>query len=131
MDFPNRDFTTNYTNIKDGVVKTIAPTDEITYELTNKPGVGYNSPDFQQTNGTNTTYLVGPGAPVVPPTSPTDNGENARNLMTQWTPSDPMAPLVNTPVAFAADLDDDDQYGPCRKNVDGSVTVVRAYPMVQ
>ena len=152
LDFPNRDFTTNYTSIKDGHVVTINPNEEITYELANKPDVGYNSPDFHATDGTNTTYLIGPGAPIVPPgpnppgpnppgpnpptpdpnptPNPDDNGENARNLMTQWTPEDVMAAPVNTPVAFAADLDDDDQYGPCRKNVDGSVTVVKAYPMV-
>ena len=133
LDFPNRDFTTHYTNIKDGVVKTIAPNEEITYDLTNKPDVGYNSPDFQQTNGTNTTYLVGPGAPVPPPqpdpdpvNPPTDDNVRVKN----WVPEDPMKPLVNTPVAFAADLDDDDIEGPCRKNVDGSVTVVKAYPMM-
>ena len=144
LDFPKRDFTTNYTNIKDGVVKTIKPTDEITYDLTNNPNIGYNSPDLKPTNGTNTTYLVGPGydpvppppipTPVVPtdpnPKKPDDNGENARNLMTQWVPEDPMKPLVNTPVAFAADLDDDQIEGPCRKNVDGSVTVVKAYPVM-
>ena len=130
LDFPNRDFTTNYTNIKDGVVKTIAPDDEITYELTNAPS-GYNSPDFQQTDGTNTTYLIGPGAPIPPgpnpkqPTPPNDDNVRVFNPI----PQDPMSPLVNTPVAFAADLDDDDP-SPCRKNVDGSVTVVRAYPMV-
>lgn len=138
LDFPNRDFTTNYTNIRDGVVKTIAPTDEITYELTNAPGA-YNSPDFAQTNGTNTTYLVGPGAPgpvppgPTPPPSPTPDNPNppsddnvrVRNVV----PDDPMKPLVSTPVAFAADIDDDENYGPCRKNVDGSVTVVKAYPI--
>ena len=148
LDFPNRDFTTNYTNIKDGKVVTIAPNEKITYELTNKPKVGYNSPDFKQTNGSKTTYLVGPDAPKEPdpvkpkpdpvkptpkPVNPTpnykDNGENARNMMTQNTPSDVMAAPVNTPVAFAADLDEDDIEGPIRKNVDGSVTVVRAYPL--
>ena len=40
-----------------------------------------------------------------------------------------MQPLVNTPVAFAADLDDDEEEAPIRKNVDGSVTVVRAMAM--
>ena len=40
-----------------------------------------------------------------------------------------MKPMANTPVAYAADLDDEDDV-PCRKNVDGSVTVVRAYPMM-
>ena len=137
LDFPKRDFTTNYTNIKDGVVKTIKPTDVITYDLTNKPNVGYNSPDFKQTDGTNTTYLVGPG--YIPPTPPTPvtptntnpqrptNDDNVR--VKNWVPEDPMKPLVSTPVAFAADLDDDQIEGPCRKNVDGSVTVVRAYPV--
>ena len=135
LDFPKRDFTTKYINIKDGTEQTIKPDDEITYELTNKPGVGYNSPDFQQTDGSNTTYLVGPGAPVVPP-SPPDNPKDPdpndpAKLLKNWAPEDPMTPVANTPVAFAADLDEDEIYGPCRKNVDGSVTVVRAYPMVK
>ena len=133
LDFPKRDFTTNYTNIKDGVVTTIAPNEKITYNLTNKPGVGYNSPDFKQTDGTKTTYLIGPDAPKPkppkpqpdPPSPPDDDNVRVKN----WVPDDPMQPLVNTPVAFAADLDDDDIEGPVRKNVDGSVTVVRAYPM--
>ena len=37
---------------------------------------------------------------------------------------------VYTPVAYAADLDDDQNDTGVRKNVDGSVTVVRAFPMV-
>ena len=36
---------------------------------------------------------------------------------------------VYTPVAYAADLDDDQNDTGVRKNVDGSVTVVRAFPM--
>ena len=134
VDFPSRDFTTNYTNIKDGVVKTIKPTDEITYELTNKPETGYNSPDFKQTDGTNTTYLVGPGPDPVPPppepvptpkddqTPPSDDNVRVMNPI----PEDPTKPMASTPIAYAADLDDEDDV-PCRKNVDGSVTVVRAY----
>lgn len=132
LDFPSRDFTTHYTNIKDGAVKTIAPTDVITYELTNKPGVGYNSPVFHQIDNSNKTYLIGPDAPTPTPTPtpdnpnpPIDDNVRVRNIV----PDDPMQPLVSTPVAFAADLDDDQDEGPCRKNVDGSVTVVRAYPM--
>ena len=132
LDFPKRDFTTNYTNIKDGVVKTIAPNDEITYELTNKPDTGYNSPDFKQTDGTNTTYLVGPDQIIPPPperrdnpTPPSDDNVRVKN----WVPDDPTAPTPSTPVAYAADLDDDED-APCRKNVDGSVTVVRAIPMM-
>ncbi len=130
LDFPSRDFTTNYTNIKDGVVKTIKPTDEITYELTNAPE-GYNAPDFKQTDGTQTTYLVGPDREVPPPPEENPNPPKDDNVRVKnWVPDDPMKPLVNTPVAFAADLDDDDP-SPCRKNVDGSVTVVRAYPVVK
>lgn len=131
IDFPGRDFTTNYTNIKDGVVKTIKPTDEITYDLTNKPNTGYNSPDFKQTDGTNTTYLVGPEGPVPPPppqqqpTPPNDDNVRVINPI----PEDPVKPMANTPIAYAADLDDDEDV-PCRKNVDGSVTVVRAYPVM-
>ena len=128
LDFPSRDFTTNYTNIKDGVVKTIKPTDEITYELTNKPDTGYNSPDFKQTDGTNTTYLVGPGGPVPPPqrqNPPSDDNVRVMNPI----PEDPVKPMASTPIAYAADLDDDEDV-PCRKNVDGSVTVVRAYPVM-
>lgn len=123
LDFPNRDFTTNYTNIRDGVVKTIAPNEAITYNLTNAPS-GYNAPDFQQTDGTTTTYLVGPDAPQ-PVNPPTD--DNVRTMVV--IPDDPTAPMASTPVAYAADLDEDDEM-PCRKNVDGSVTVVRAYPMM-
>ena len=134
LDFPNRDFTTNYTNIRDGQVVTIAPNEEITYELANSP-TGYNSPDYQQTDGTNTTYLIAPGynppppppqpQPEDPQNPPSDDNVRVKN----WVPDDPMKPLTNTPIAYAADLDEDDP-SPCRKNVDGSVTVVRAYPMV-
>ena len=137
VEFDSRDFTTNYTNIKEGVVKTIAPDEKITYELTDGPD-GYNQPTLQP--DTNTTYLIGPDPDPVPPTptptpdpepgNVTDNNENARNLMTQWVPDDIMQAPVNTPVAFAADLDDDDVHAPVRKNVDGSVTVVRAFPMM-
>ena len=127
LDLPNRKFTTHYTKISDGKVTTIAPDEEITYELANAPKA-YNSPDYQQTDGTNTTYLVAPGKgpnpkPVNPP-----NDDNVRVF--NPIPEDPMKPLVNTPVAYAADLDDDDP-SPCRKNVDGSVTVVRAYPVIK
>ena len=129
LDLPSRKFITHYTKISDGQVTTIAPNEEITYELVNAPGA-YNSPDYQQTDGTNTTYLIGPG--YVPPTPPEDPkkapaDDNVR--VKNWVPDDPTKPLVSTPVAYAADLDDEDDV-PCRKNVDGSVTVVRAYPMM-
>ena len=133
VDFPSRDFTLNYTNIRDGVVKTVKGTDEITYELTNDPEIGYNTGKEQTAD---TTFLVGPDKevppePPVPPTppQPTPNPVNPpidepeRHL--QWVPEDAMKAPVDTPVAFAADLDDDEDGTPIRKNVDGSVTVVR------
>lgn len=131
LDFPGRNFTTNYTNIRDGQVVTIAPTEVITYELTNEPTNGYNSPDLKASIGTNTTYLVGPA--VLNPPNIVNTDENARvlNTMNKDLTNDAIASNpINTPVAFAADLDDDEVYGPCRKNVDGSVTVVRAVPMI-
>ena len=126
LDFSGRDFTTNYTNIRDEKVTTIRPDEEITYQLTDGAN-GYNQPTLQPAE--KTTYLIGP-APVNPqPEEPSvnDNNENARNLMTQWAPDDIMQSPVNTPVAFAADLDEDENGTPVRKNVDGSVTVVRAF----
>ena len=136
VDFPSRDFTLNYTNIRDGVVKTVNKTDVITYELTNDPDKGYNTGKEQTAD---TTFLVGPteppvvppDEPVIPPKPPVDppvvpDDEPERNLAAQWVPEDAMKAPVDTPVAFAADLDDDDNGIPVRKNVDGSVTVVRA-----
>ena len=141
LDLPKRNFTTNYTNIRDGKVVTIKPDEEITYELANAPDA-YNSPDYKQTDGTTTTYLIAPGKTPVPPpppgpdpepvpppkkdpNPPSDDNVRVKN----WVPEDPMKPMASTPVAYAADLDDEDP-SPCRKNVDGSVTVVRAYPMM-
>ena len=131
MDFPNRDYTLNYTNIRDGVVVKVNKDDEITYELTDGSN-GYNQPTL--TPGEHTTYLIGPGAPQ-PPTPPTTNptindNENIKNLGNRWVPEDVAADPVNTPVAFAADLDEDEIASAVRKNVDGSVTVVRAFPMM-
>ena len=122
VEFEGRDFTTNYTNIRDGKVVTIRPDEKITYELADG---GYNQPTLKPTE--TKTYLIGPDKKPGPnpnPNPPSDDNVRVRN----WVPDDPMAPLVNTPVAYAADLDDDEPT-PCRKNVDGSVTVVRAYPM--
>ena len=149
LDFPSRDFTTNYTSIRDEKVVTINPDEEITYELADG---GYNKPTLVPAE--KTTYLIGPDPivkpdpikpdPITPdpvnpdPVNPTPDTQPAEPLkptnddnvrVKNWVPEDPMQPLVNTPVAFAADLDDDELLGPCRKNVDGSVTVVRAYPM--
>ena len=138
LDFEGRDFTTNYTNIKDEKVVTIKPGEKITYELTDGPK-GYNQPTLKP--GEKTTYLIGPDKEVVPPgpdpkpqpdpdpdpNKPQDN-DNAK-LLRNWVPDDIDAAPVNTPVAFAADLDDDQEDAGVRKNVDGSVTVVRAFPM--
>ena len=131
VEFKGRDFTTNYTNIRDGKVVTIRPDEEITYELADG---GYNQPTLKPTE--KKTYLIGPDFDPVPPgpepeptpgpTPPNDDNVRIKN----WVPEDPMQPLVNTPVAFAADLDDDEEDAGVRKNVDGSVTVVRAFPMM-
>ena len=117
----------NYTNIRDQRVVTIRPDEEITYELANAPGA-YNDP--QGDRAENTTYLIAPDK-VVPPTPdpdpvnpPTD--DNVKLMPTEYNDRIAEAP-INTPVAFAADLDDDDEDAPIRKNVDGSVTVVRAH----
>ena len=130
VEYDGRDFTTNYTNIKDGKVVTIKPDEKITYELADG---NYNQPTLKPTE--DKTYLIGPDFDPVPPgpepdpqpqpTPPGDDNVRIKN----WVPDDPMQPLVNTPVAFAADLDDDEEEAPIRKNVDGSVTVVRAMPM--
>ena len=123
LDFEGRDFTTNYTNIRDEKVVTIRPDEVITYDLADG---GYNQPTLKP--GEKTTYLIGPDknpGPDSNPNPPSDDNVRVKN----WVPEDPTSPLVNTPVAFAADLDDEEEAG-VRKNVDGSVTVVRAFPMM-
>jgi len=136
LDFPGRDFTVNYTDIKTGKVVTVNPDEVITYEITDGKG-GHN--DGVQVKGEN-TYLVGPEKPVdpvdpvdpdpepVPPTpvNPDDN-ENVK-VLHSYENHGVNLNQVQTPVAYAADLDDDEIDTGVRKNVDGSVTVVRAYP---
>ena len=133
VEFPSRDYTLNYTNIRDGQKVTVNKNDVITYDLTNAPG-GYNGGQDITDHRTTVTYLVGPGAPVPPePPTPTPvipDPEPEKNIMTQWVPEDATAAPINTPVAYAADLDDDELDKAVRKNVDGSVTVVRAFPMM-
>ena len=51
LDFEGRDFTTNYTNIRDEKVVTIRPDEEITYELANAPE-GYNTPEGERAENT-------------------------------------------------------------------------------
>lgn len=126
LEYEGRDFTTNYTNIKDEKVVTIKPDEKITYELADG---NYNQPTLKPAE--KTTYLIGPGKEPTPkptqdnPNPPTD--DNVRTMVI--IPDDPTKPLISTPVAYAADLDDEEDV-PCRKNVDGSVTVVTAYPMM-
>lgn len=125
---PNRDYTLKYTNIKDTEVITVDGKTEITYDMANGEN-GWNKGTQTQEN----TYLVVPGQPVIPeePVNPEDpNKDEAekilRNLNRDEVASAIDAQQVMTPVAFAADLDDEIDTG-VRKNVDGSVTVVRPF----
>ena len=126
VDFASRDYTLKYTNIRDAKEVTINGNDEITYELTNGEN-GYNVSENRQED---TTYLVGPEKPVDPeePTIDPEDNENAKVLRSYEKHNVDMS-QVYTPVAYAADLDDDTVDRGVRKNVDGSVTVVKAFPM--
>lgn len=142
---PNRDYTLKYKNIKDNKVITINGNEEITYDMANGNN-GWN----KGTQTAENTYLVVPGGndPVVPPVDPVDPPVDPvdptvdpedptkdeaekilRNLNRDEVASAIDAQQVMTPVAFAADLDDEIDTG-VRKNVDGSVTVVRPYTPV-
>ena len=129
VDFPSRDYTLKYTNIRDAKEVTVKGTDVITYELTNGPD-GYNTRDPRLED---TTYLVGPDKPVTPdPDKPIINPEdndNVKVLKGFEKPDAVDAAQPYTPVAYAADLDEDEVDTGVRKNVDGSVTVVRAFVM--
>ena len=144
VDFPSRDYTLKYTNIRDAKEVTVNGNEVITYELTNGEN-GYNVRDPRPEN---TTYLVGPDKepevppvtppdepPVVPPVNPptippeNDNAKILKNLSKDTVSIAIDANPVYTPIAYAAELDDDDVNAPIRKNVDGSVTIVRAMPM--
>lgn len=135
----SRDYTLKYTNIKDTEVITINPETEITYEMANGDK-GWNKGTQTRDN----TYLVVPGPqdPDIPtppgpgpddpdpkpPVNPDDN-DNVKilnNLQRDQINAAVDANEVYTPIAFAADLDDEIDTG-VRKNVDGSVTVVRPY----
>ena len=129
VEFPSRDYKLKYTNIRDAQEVTINGNDEITYELTNGDN-GYNKRDPRPNN---TTYLVGPDRPVDPTPKPNpvvDDNENVKVLRSFEKPEALDAIQPSTPIAYAADLDDDEVDTGVRKNVDGSVTVVRAFPMV-
>lgn len=129
VDYPSRNYNLNYTNIRDNQQVTIKGDEEITYDLTNGEN-GYNK--GTQIKGEN-TYLVGPDAPDEPGPGPDpdlpDGNENIKVLRSFENQSVNMN-QVYTPVAYAADLDEDKVDTGVRKNVDGSVTVVRAFPMV-
>ena len=124
VETPSRDYTLKYTNIKDTEVITVKPTTEITYDMANGEN-GWNKGTQTKDN----TYLVVPGNPATPdPQLPTDN-DNVKvlnNLQRDQVNAAIDAGQVYTPVAFAADLDEEIDTG-VRKNVDGSVTVVRAF----
>lgn len=135
VETPSRDYTLKYTNIKDTAVITVNPETEITYDMANGPQ-GWN----KGTQTSENTYLVVPGEPAVPPVTPpaptpnpdpkkpqdNDNVKILNNLQRDQVASAIDANQVYTPVAFAADLDEEIETG-VRKNVDGSVTVVRPF----
>ena len=128
----SRDYTLKYTNIRDAKEITIDKSTEITYDMAN----GENGWNIRDPRPENTTYLVVRGNEPNPnpnpdpdPTPIPDGNENAKVLRSYENQSVNMA-QVYTPVAYAADLDDDQIDRGVRKNVDGSVTVVRAFPMV-
>ena len=128
VELPNRDYTLKYTNIKDTEEITINPNTTITYEMANGEN-GWNKGTQTKDN----TYLVVPGEdPVIPPKPQPDPEDNdnvkiLNNLQRDQINAAIDANEVYSPIAFAADLDEDEDTG-VRKNVDGSVTVVRAFP---
>lgn len=142
VDFESRDYDLKYTNIKNAEQVVIKGNDKVTYDLTNGEE-GYN---IRASRPENTTYLVGPDKdPVNPPVDPVnppedpkppinpsdnDNVKILNNMDRDLVAKSIDANPVNTPVAYAADLDDDQVDTGVRKNVDGSVTVVRAFPMI-
>ena len=146
---PNRNYTLKYTNILNTEEITVNPDTEITYEMANGEN-GWN----KGTQTAQNTYLVVPGEPpvdpidppvdpIVPPVDPVDpvdppatpdprepqDNDNVKilnNLQRDQINAAIDANQVYTPVAYAADLDDEIDTN-VRKNVDGSVTVVRAF----
>ena len=127
----SRDYTLKYTNIRDAKEITIDKSTEITYDMAN----GENGWNIRDPRPEDTTYLVVKGGggenpePNPDQTPIPDGNENAKVLRSYENQSVNMS-QVYTPVAYAADLDDDQIDRGVRKNVDGSVTVVRAFPMV-
>ena len=130
----SRDYDLKYTNIRDAQEIVINGKTEITYDMANGQN-GLNVNENGRPN--NTTYLVvdggnqpGPGPDTDPLPNPEDN-DNVKilnNLQRDQINAAIDANSVYTPVAFAADLDEEIDKG-VRKNVDGSVTVVKTYAM--
>ena len=128
----SRNYTLNYTRINGTEATTIDGATEITYDMLENNPNGYN----YGTQTADNTRIKAPAEPT-PPTPPTpdpntpdvpdnDNVKILINLNPDQTASAINAGQVYTPIAFAADLDDEIDTG-VRKNVDGSVTVVKAY----
>ena len=132
---PSREYTLKFTDIKDTEVITVDPATTITYEMSDGEN-GWN----KGTQTADNTRLIVP-APIIPdpdpeptppPTpnpKPTDDNDNVKvlnNLNPDQVATAIDASQAYTPIAFAADLDDEIDTG-VRKNVDGSVTVVRAF----
>lgn len=129
LNLASRDYTLNYVNIKDTAETVIAPTTEITYEMMEQ-NPGYNN-GVQTANNTiiKITAPVTPSGPDEPRIVTPDDNDNVKILNNLN--RDPIAKAIDmgqplTPIAFAADLDDQIDTG-VRKNVDGSVTVVRPF----
>lgn len=127
VELPKRDYTLKYTNIKNTEEITINPETTITYEMANGEN-GWNKGTQTKEN----TYLVVPGEdpkpePLPDPPQDDDNVKVLNNLQRDQINAAIDANEVYSPIAFAADLDEENDTG-VRKNVDGSVTVVRAYP---
>lgn len=133
----SRNYTLNYTRINGTEPTVITGDTEITYGMLEDEPDGYNVGTQTAAN----TRIKAPNAPTPPeppvgpddpddpdvPTPPDhDNIKFLNNLNPDQTASAINAGQVYTPIAFAADLDDEDNTG-VRKNVDGSVTVVKPY----
>ncbi len=138
----SRDFVTSFFSIHQGDIHgpaSLRPDEVLTGELADM----HNTPKEGLERAEDTTLINGKGAPVNPPVDPVDpidpvnptdptsvdSSDNVKvlnsmnnDLLSQATDAAP----VNTPTAYAADLDDDDNASaPIRQNVDGSVTIVK------
>lgn len=128
----SRPYELNYTRINGTTPTVIDGTTEITYDMLESTPDGYNV----GTQTADNTRIKAPLPPVppTPPTPPTDTPDVPDNENIKFLNNldrDPVSTAINagqvyTPIAFAADLDEEIDTG-VRKNVDGSVTVVQAY----